>query len=703
MKNTDQQNGKIIMNSLSKLLAFAICLQLTVGIYPVQNHMAYAQDDRSISTNESKANRGPASDNLNMDANEANDHSKNYIKLFNDQCVGSNGKIKGSTAFMHDKEIGSSEEPRMYNCSEAATIIQKIIIPGMNDISEEVKHSKINPNCPTCGIPNQDEDSVKNGQLVSGSCSAEEQKKFAKQDCSFGCNILYTIGSQDKSCPKSSGISGKCALEISKGVLKGIYDVLAFPFIMVKDAGVWTYNKIFGKSENETTEKSQVLSGLTDQDIKDGEKNPEKLKQTLLQRSAKFFNDLGKAIIGYPEYEEKSKCADCAAKADLMCGVIGNTSGFLITMFGNGAIFGATEGIAERIASKLVKVSKGTGKFASIASKTILVAEKTSLAATKVGKFVSKPFIRFGEVVASGASKVSVSSLKWWESFKSKKLYENLIKFKDSRSLKVVSNSIPGKITLSIGRGVSNSFEKAGVFVKKIGKVASNIQETTHDFGLGLTNSKLLRAQKINKLRSAKAAANATNEALRGVDELKVVKDASEGRTAEQWTDLKQKASNELQGLKVKHLDDVENAVPAEFEINAGKEKSILVETSKGTRELKIAKPADVESIHTYQDGKLAIVQHRDGSYIIHDMDAGSHLTQVPKGKEEFVDALLGKKTKNFDDLEGMSYTQVKTNLKINGTKFTEEVDATGAKTMKIETPNGCNPKSLSFGVDKAI
>ena len=699
MKNTDQQNGKVIMKSLSKLLAFAICLQLTVGIYPVQNHMAYAQDDRSISTNETKANRGPASDNLNMSAEEANDNSRNYIKLFNEQCVGENGDIKGNVAFMHDKEIGSSEEPRMYNCAAAAEVIQKIIIPGMKDLSEEAKNSKVNPNCPTCGIPNQDEDSVKNGQQTAGSCSAEEQKKFAKQDCSFGCNILSTIGSQDKNCPKSSGVSGKCFLEIGKGIAKGVWDVLTFIPKLVWDGVSGGYNKLFGKVENTTSEKNHVLGSLSDQDIKEGKKDPEKLKESLLARAGNFLQELGKAIVGYPEYEEKAKCSDCSGKADLMCGVIGNTTGFLITMFGNGIIFGATKGVATKIATKLLRFSKGASKLAKFTAESIVVAEK-------VGKVVSKPFIGFGNILVKGASKVSGTSLKWWEKFKAGRVYENLAKFKNTGLYKkaLAANSIPGKITLKIGRTVGKGFEKMGAF-----------EDRMFMKGVGLTNKELkatmLRAQNINKLRAArlatetaaKDASKATNEALRGVDELKVVKDASEGRSAEQWADLKQKASNELQGLKVKHLDDVENAVPAEFEINAAKEKSIFVETSKGTREIKIAKPADVEAIHTYQDGKLAIVQHRDGSYIIHDMDAGSHLTQVPKGKEEFVDALLGKKTKNFDDLEGMSYTQVKTNLKINGTKFTEEVDATGAKTLKIETPNGCNPKSLSFGVDKAI
>ena len=686
------------MKTLTKIIVYTICLQLSVGTYPIQRQLAYAQDN---------ASRDPASDNLNMSAEEVVDHSKNYIHHFSEQCVGPNGEIKANVAFMHDKEIGG-EEPRMYNCDAAAEVIQKIIIPGMNDVFDAAKYSKIDPNCPTCGIPNQEANLQESEPTQEGaSCSIADQKKYAKTaaSCDAWCGVssVLSLGQNvSKSCDssyKNASVSGKCLLDIAKGVAKGIWDVLAFIPKMIWDGVKWGWKKLFSETETKTSEKCHALAGLTDEQIKLGKSNPEALKQTLLQKAGMFFKEFGKAIIGYPEYEEKSKCTDCAGKAELMCGVIGNAGGFLITMFGNGLIFGAAEGLGTKIASKIIKFSKGASKVAKFTAKTIEVGAKT-------GKYVAKPFISFGNVIVKGVAKVSITSMKWWEKFKAGKVFENLAKFKNTGIYKKAfsAESIPGKITLKIGHTVGKGFDKMSTF-----------EDRMFMKGVGLTNKELkttmLRAENINKLRAARIAAEsktsetsaATNEALRGVDELKVVKDASDGRTAEQWAALKKTAVNELSDIKAKNLDDIENAVKADFNIGVGKEKSILVETSKGTREIKLANPSEVENIHTYQDAKYAFIQNKDGSYILHDMDSGSHLTQVKRGKGEIVDALLGKKTKTFDDLETASYDQVKTNLKINGSNFTEESNTAGEKSLKIETPNGCNPKTLSFGVDKAI
>ena len=641
-----------------------------------------------------------------MSADEAVDNSKNYIQHFQGQCVNADGEINETRAFMHDKEIGG-EEPRMYNCGAAAEVIQKIIMPGMNDIVAEAKNAKVDPNCPTCGIPNQDANLPSNdGKQDNASCSVADQKKFAKtaDHCDAACALssVFSLGqgvsNRCDASYKNAEVSGKCLLDLSKGIAKGVWDILTFIPKMVWDGAKWGWSKLFGEPENKTAEKAHALAGLSNAQIELGKKNPEALKQTLLQKAANFITEFGKAIIGYPEYEEKAKCTDCGGKAALMCGVIGNTGGFLLTMFGNGLIFGAAEGLGTKIASKIVKFSKGTTKFAKFAAKTIEVGSKT-------GKFVAKPFIGFGNILVNGAAKVSGGTIKWWEKFKAGKTYANLAKFKNTGVYKkaISAESIPGKITLKVGRGISNGFTRMGEF-----------EDRMFMKGVGLTNKELkttmLRAQNINKLRAARLngemgkteSTAATNEALRGVNELAVVKDASDGRTAEQWIDLKKKASQELNGVKMNHLDDIENATKADFAVNMGKEKSILVDTAKGPKELKIASPSEVESIHTYQDAKYAVIQNKDGSYILHDMDNGNHLTQVKSGKAEYVDALLGKKTKSFDDLESMSYDQVKTNLKINQTKFTEETNAAGEKSLKIETPNGCNPKTISFGVDKA-
>jgi hypothetical protein len=649
------------MKTISKLIAYVICLQLTVGTYPIQNQLAYAWDDRT----DSEPNRGPASENLSMSPEEVNDNAKNYIEQFQGQCIEANGGIKENVAFIHDQEIGG-EEPRMYNCAAAAEVIQKVIAPGMNDIQEEVENSQVDPNCPTCGIPNQ---SVGGNSIPEGAeCSLAEQQKYAKtaDKCDAWCGLssVLTLGlATSSSCDssyKSAGVAASCLVDLAKGVVKGIWEVLTFIPKLIWDGVKWGWNKLFGKTESTTSEKAHALAGLSDEQIKQGKKDPKALEQSFLQKAGMFFKEFGKAVIGYPEYEEKAKCTDCGGKAALMCGVIGNTGGFLLTLFGNGLIFGATKGLGTKIASKIVKFSKGTTKFSKFTASTLKVTSKT-------GKFIAKPFIGFGNVIVKGASKLSKGTIKWWTKFKGSKTYAALGKFKNTGVYKKVfsANSIPGKITLKFGRGVKNAFNKMGAF-----------EDRMFMKGVKLTNkqlhTKMLRAQTINALRIGKHSAElgevgkvdilsttnkdtlvyktdkgtktiniknilgkdkkkwkdfdptkvvgatsydngrfvffsnkdgtttiydtvfkeplktlkisspeeainvvddlaknivkdadgssaATNEALRGVDELKVVRDVNDARTPEEWLQVKKDASNKLQNLKVKNLDDIEN------------------------------------------------------------------------------------------------------------------------------------------------
>ena len=221
--------------------------------------------------------------------------------------------------------------------------------------------------------------------------------------------------------------------------------------------------------------------------------------------------------------------------------------------------------------------------------------------------------------------------------------------------------------------------------------------------GVGLVNKDLqkvyLRADKIAKLRQLKALDNvadvagqasaATDETLRGVDELKVVKDAADGRSVQDWSEIKKKVSDKLD-IKSKHLDDVENSV-------------LVDDAEEFAKAIDVPNASNVEKIHTYQDGKMAIIKNKDGSYALHNIEDGKTIAKVSDSKSEYVDALLGKKSKDYVDVETASYNQVKTNLEINGTKYDEVVDASGNKNLKIETPEGCTPSSLNVGVEKAL
>jgi len=204
------------MKFITNLIIYGICLQLAVGSYPIQSQQAFAQEYNKQEVE--SAGRSPASEKLNMSAQEVADNSTNYVKNFTEQCLDKNGEIRENVAFVHDREIGESE-PRMYNCAAAAEVIQKVIIPGMNDVVEESNNSNKDPNCPDCGVGSKaDTSSVVPQQ--ENACSLKAQNDFAKEKCSFDCNILATVGMQDKSCPKTSGVSGSCFKELGKELPK---------------------------------------------------------------------------------------------------------------------------------------------------------------------------------------------------------------------------------------------------------------------------------------------------------------------------------------------------------------------------------------------------------------------------------------------------------------------------------------------------
>lgn len=714
------------MKFISNLIVYGICLQLAVGSYPIQAQNAYAQEYNQQERESS--GRSPASEKLNMSAQEVAENSQNYVKNFTEQCLDQKGNIRENVAFVHDREIGESE-PRMYNCAAAAEVIQKVLIPGMNDVVEESNNLNKDPNCPDCGVGGK----VDLGKEVvqQEACPLKTQNELAKEKCSFECNILATVGMQDKSCPKSSGVSGSCFKELGKGIAKAIWEILTFLPKLVIDGVKGGWNYLMGKSESASSKKAHALKGLSDEEIKLGKNNPEKLKMTLLQKVGKFLKELSLAIVGYPEYEAKAKCVNCTGKADLMCGVIGNTGGFLLSIFGNGIVFGAAKGVASKIGMKLLKISRGSSKlakFTNITAKVIL----------KPGKYVAKPFVAFGNVIVKGGSKISKTSSQWWSKFKNSGLYSKISSFKNtglykkafSGNSKVIKNAkdfanktgeviknggkavvksqavqIPKNITLKIGRGIGKGFKKMGefedrMFIKGVGLVNKDLQKV------------YLRADKIAKLRQLKSLDNiadvanqasaATDETLRGVDELKVVKDAADGRSVEEWSEIKKKVSDKLD-IKTKHLDDVENAQAAEFSVDAAKQKTVMVDTPKGPREIDVPNASEVENIHVYQDGKMAIIKNKDGTFGLHNIEDGKTITKVSENKADYVDALLGKKSKDYVDLETASYNQVKSNLDINGTKYDEVVDASGNKNLKIETPEGCSPSSLNVGVEKAL
>ena len=600
-----------------------------------------------------------ASSDLSLDANEFAANVRNEIAVFEKNCLNKDGKIATKKSFMYGSSIKS--------CSAQAELINKKLIPGMDEIIEQAGLTKENQNCSDCSNSKVSYHQTETDLGSAPACSLEKQKILAKQQCSTGCEVLAAtglgfLGTSFGNC-KSAGLktAASCIFGLGKGIATGIIDVLTWLPKLIWDGGKWAWNKAFGEKENKTTEKAHALSQLSDKEIKEGQKNPEKLKQSLLERAGNFFQELSKAIIGYPEYEAKAKCSTCAEKTALMCGVIGNAGGFLITIFGNGFVFGAAKGTATKVATKLLSLSKGSSRLSKWSAVGISAATKA--------KVVTKPFVWVGEIAVKGFSGVSSYTVKSWSKFKNSSLAQNLMKFKNTKiyNKTLSKNSIPGKITLSVGRGVEKAFKKMNEFETKM--FEKGVKTTNKELYKKMISSKTpsLDAEKIHSLYQNGKIDEANALAIHDIDELKVIKDTHSVQPQEYWENSKKITLENAPDLKPPLLDDIENAIESDFD---GLFKN----------------PELIETSYIYQDGKKALLKNKDGSHSFYDLEKGEQIGKtISKEKSKYVDSFLDEK-----NLEKINLNQTKINLEINGIKYQEKIDAAGKTVLEIKPPKGC-------------
>jgi len=662
------------MNTYSKILALSICLQLTVGSPILGGNISIA--------NEGGTDRSPSSEKSNMSADEVIKESKNYIKTFQETCTDANGNINGNKAWVLESDIGESE-PNINNCSKAAEFIRDSIIPGMNDISRQAKANADEAGCTDCAVKNpvnllEADDQVK-------SCSAETELKLKKsQKCSFACDMTSAMGLSKAGCHKSSGITTGCFTNLAAGVLKAITEIFTWPIDLAKSG----YDYLFGKGETKVSNKAKVVMNLSDDQIKKIKKMPKKEQEkTFAENAYEVMASVLGALSGTDEYERRSKCANCKEKADLMCQVIGTSSGTLISFFASGVVIGAAKGSATTIAGRILAKSPTLAKW----------ARATAKVGSKMATSAGNGLIKFGGFVVSGAAKVASPAVKWWDKFKATSVFTKIKTFTNRVSTSAANRrnafkeTIPGKVTYKIASIPGKVFKGAG-----------NLYERNMALGEKIANKALGGASKTSKgVAVVGKVGDKTKDALNGVDELQVIKPVQEARSTEQWSKLKNEAADDL-NVSAKKLDDIENAEKASFETIKGKKEGLTVDTPAGEKEIKIARPSEVQEVHTYQNGKYAVVKNKQG-YSIHDLDADKVVVSAASNKDESIKALIGKKTKKFDDLEDVAHNQVKTNLELNGTKHKEKIDpVTGQKSLEIETPKGCQPGSINFGVKGA-
>jgi len=390
----------------------------------------------------------------------------------------------------------------------------------------------------------------------------------------------------------------------------------------------------------------------------------------------------------------------------------------LITIFGNGAVFGAVSGAGARIAArwaKFAKTERGIKTVAAITSRTEKIVQGTKNIAKGASKFlVVKPIIFVGNIAVTGLKALGKLPVNWWKAFKETKSFRKISQYirivgsdaKDyQRAMKSVS--LPGKVQLVVGRGVSNTFKAIGRFEDRMfnrgyrltaGKALSDVRKASQVAGVGNAIEKT-RAAEINRLQSEGKNVEATNLSLYKSPVLDVAKDAAEARTPAEWNDIKKIVSDNVTGgMDVKKLEGVESLVVADHTAgDAG--KSLLINTEKDIKEIAV-NPAEVQSVHTYNEGKTAIVKHSDGSYTFHDLEAKmgeKPFGRVGKNKSQLVDALMGKETAEYESLVGKSFNDVKTNLKLNKTAFKETHNPDGTRTLEIESPKGCSPGVVKF------
>jgi hypothetical protein len=583
---------------------------------------------------------------------------------------------------------------------EAEKIIQS------HDESLNKKTSEIsNENCENC---NQSSSAGPNAGDPEHQCSAEEKKSIATQrdknpQCSINCELK---GSLRKSLDQASfGLMGglvrsspSCktdqggtspfgcmtdfilSLFSSLGSMcKAVWEGAKAAFNSAKDWVVGLFSS-HSKTEEAATNKSTAFAHMSDEEIKEAQKNPEKANQGLLQKIGTGLNFILENIVGLdtPVYSELWQCAKCGERLGTICkiaGVVGKDviKNAILIWIGGKAIQGLA-GAAKGMLKGAALVGAGSMR---VAKTTVKLISKTS---------AGRSALKWGSGTLANISSKSVNGFKTFMGSRLGK-FSSMAASKSSKAL-----------TKILGTGM----KAVGATFDAIDNVMLMPVRVSVRAGKAVAGQvKLMKNQsKIFARTPVLAAEDATKS---GLSSLKDLPSHAElhleipSPTTPAMEKSKSFISSKLKGKGTKGFTtDIENAV--EYSSEATTKNTLRVETPDGSKFIKMEQPDQVAGVHVFGDeSNKAILKMKDGRVL---------LTQEGKVIKEFsrpedikkMDALIGGEAASADQ---MALQDMKNTAKMNGALVKEATASTESRLVddfKVAPPKECGNTPLSFG-----
>ncbi|NDF15959.1 hypothetical protein EB061_11670, partial [bacterium] len=269
-ENRIREDGEKEMKSTSlRILSTLLCLELVFA--PVARE-ALAQgglvNGVTVSTGGRIANRELTRERRTAEEKQIGTavEAEKYVeatlaqnRLFADQCTTPSGEVDSKRAFMLSDDIAYADM-NVKNCAQ-----EREKLYHMNRVADElVAEYDIDPanlqcsNCSVKAAPEKDE-----GEFIppGESCSLEAQARFKKEPCNtyclwkpaisaatagMGALIVSAFTGGNDGCPKQNLAkqTASCALNMIKGLIKGIWEAITGLAKLVWEGLKWCANKV---------------------------------------------------------------------------------------------------------------------------------------------------------------------------------------------------------------------------------------------------------------------------------------------------------------------------------------------------------------------------------------------------------------------------------------------------------------------------
>jgi len=437
--------------------------------------------------------------------------------------------------------------------------------------------------------------------------------------------------------------------------------------------------------------------------------------------SASLFNEAG---IGMSKYQIAKMYTDLAGTAKTAKGAT------LVDKNGNQVMRVSTSEISAEQAAQLKRAGISLSETTS-EGQTILRMPKKTLSELKEGKFSTRldpilgiPMSHDGKVVVKLGSEVSERTVKDLTEAEVRKLREDgaLFTTRDHpNALKPIDPNNLRKEGIRVGSDgniVVKNLETGEIQVLEASTVKAEDIKLWQKKGYPITQTsdpEWMRpvnqvgipegdaishtsSAKMNELRNNGHAADASDLAMKEVQQLNVVKESGE------ISDFSRTAKKELiasKKINPRQLDGIESSTAVETRFNSSNGSIEFVNHHGETRGLKLKQGGEY-SIETYQDGKMAVVQDlRTGKTEIHDLSRKNTKVASFDSKESKSLNEAMAKTVNGEPADKAALKDVKTNLEMGHEKH-QWIDENGESRIEIKTDPSCNPAHVEIHSESA-